>query len=736
MSLLEYKEISPGLVWIAIPSRKVFIQCGCPADSVKHLIKNGVIRNLGSSGQMHETGPNCLLLADLTIQNGQFSNLGEFSVLQMFYRQGLLIPGHPGYSSEKPVMIGNQEQIKSQLDYVFRGNYGLISEQEILDAGISRPLAQEMMRLKLRFAFGKIKPVDELFDTRILFDERMEIKNGVYVQRLGVNVFEISVENEKVVVNLNLSPNQSYMPTYKLNFQRFSPEFFSVIHSGEGDGWDIHRPAMASIVCYGPDVYLIDAGPHITHTLRALGLSLNSVRGIFQTHAHDDHFAGITELMLGDRRLEYFATRLVRHSVNKKLQALLNVKFPVLERFFVTHDLEADKWNNIDGLEVMPHYSPHPVETNTFMFRVVTEGGYRTYSHLADIAAFSTLSKMVEADPQKPGITPDMFNTVQQQYLTAVDLKKIDIGGGMIHGQAADFAGDRSKKIILAHTAEELSPEQLSIGTRAIFGQIDHLVSSHIDNRHEVAARALHHYFPTVPFSSFYELLNQKIQAIEPGSPLCKNPHEAHDIFLVLSGIISDPKIESKMGLEYVAGYLVGDDPDCSLEKLYAKSFVEALRMPRRIFEAFLDRYGLKDSFSKNIARRRMLQNSELFQHIRWSPLLNKIAKSVHEIQIREQQIIQNFTGHFVFVLEKGRLELFKEGYTELLVAGQFCYEDNVITDHAPLELHMKALENCSGYLIPHVVIKDIPAVEWKLLEAYKRRAQALQKIKPLGSAA
>ena len=121
MGLLEYKEVSPGLVWIAVPSRKVFIQCGCPADSVKHLIKNGVIRNLGSNGQMHETGPNCLLLADLTIQNGQFSNLGEFSVLQMFYRQGLLIPGHPGYSSEKPMMIGNQEQIKSQLDYVFRG---------------------------------------------------------------------------------------------------------------------------------------------------------------------------------------------------------------------------------------------------------------------------------------------------------------------------------------------------------------------------------------------------------------------------------------------------------------------------------------------------------------------------------------------------------------------------------------------------------------------------------------
>ncbi|MDQ3235570.1 MAG: hypothetical protein M3Q07_27490, partial [Pseudobdellovibrionaceae bacterium] len=64
----------------------------------------------------------------------------------------------------------------------------------------------------------------------------------------------------------------------------------------------------------------------------------------------------------------------------------------------------------------------------------------------------------------------------------------------------------------------------------------------------------------------------------------------------------------------------------------------------------------------------------------------------------------------------------------EELKPGQFCYEDNVITDHAPLELQLKALENSRGYLIPHVVLKDIPAVEWKLLETYKRRSQAIQK--------
>ncbi len=736
MPLMESKKVAPGLYWISIPSRGVFLQCGCPADSVKHLIKFGAISSQINQGFLQETGPNALLLSDLSIQNGLFANLGEFSVLQMFYRQGMLIPQHPGFSQDKPIMIGHAEQIKAQLDYVFRGNYGLISEAELIEAGQTPQQAKEFMRLKLRFAFGQIKAADKMFDTRVLDRRKVEIKGGVFIQRLELNRFEITCGDESTIVDLNLAADESYIPTYKLNFQRFAPQFFSVIHSGEGDGWDIHRPSMASILCHGPDVYLIDAGPHINHTLRALGLSLNSVRGIFQTHAHDDHFAGITELMLGDRKLEYYTTPPVRHSVNKKLQALLNLKFPVLERFFNTVDLVPETWNNIDGLEVFPSFSPHPVETNVFAFRVITEEGYRSYHHLADIASFATLQKMIEPDPNKPGLSPEAFQRVKEHYLLPADIKKIDIGGGMIHGQAEDFSGDRSGKIILAHTAAPLGPEQLAIGRAASFGQVDHLVASHFDPRHEVAARSLHHYFPTVPFGSFYELLNQPILPIEPHQKLCQSPHHAHDVFLVLSGIIADAKGLDHRGLEYVAGYLLGDDPDCSLQDLFAKSFVEVLRIPRRIFTAFLDRYHLADSFSQNIARRRLLQNSELFQPIKWSPLLSKIAKSVHEIHIKNQQIIESFTGSFVFVLESGHLELFKDSFKEDMRPGSFCYEDNVMNDHRPLGLHIKALEPSAGFLIPHVVLKDIPAVEWKLLETYKRREQKLSKLIPKRTAA
>jgi len=105
-----------------------------------------------------ETGPNAILLSDISLQNGEFANLAEFPVLQMLYRQGLFLPGHPNNTGRKPMLIGSADQVGAQMRYIYRGNYGLVSREEIMQAGIPEEQAGEMMRLKLKFAFGRIRP--------------------------------------------------------------------------------------------------------------------------------------------------------------------------------------------------------------------------------------------------------------------------------------------------------------------------------------------------------------------------------------------------------------------------------------------------------------------------------------------------------------------------------------------------------------------------------------------------
>ena len=111
MSKIAKTKIAAGVFWLEVPEADLYVLCGCPADSVKHLMKAGKILDLdhevgslepGSGSYQHphgtissETGPNAILLSDLSVQNGDFANLAEFPVLQMLYRQGMLLPNHP-----------------------------------------------------------------------------------------------------------------------------------------------------------------------------------------------------------------------------------------------------------------------------------------------------------------------------------------------------------------------------------------------------------------------------------------------------------------------------------------------------------------------------------------------------------------------------------------------------------------------------------------------------------------
>jgi len=83
------------------------------------------------------------------LQKREIANLAEFPVLQMLYKQGLIIPRHPNNIGTKPLLIGSADHVESQLRYIYWGNYGLVSREEIIQTGISEELATEMMRLKL-----------------------------------------------------------------------------------------------------------------------------------------------------------------------------------------------------------------------------------------------------------------------------------------------------------------------------------------------------------------------------------------------------------------------------------------------------------------------------------------------------------------------------------------------------------------------------------------------------------
>jgi hemerythrin-like metal-binding protein len=464
-------RIAPGLSYVEIPEAELGLLCGCPENAVKLLMKAGLVRPVKRGGFRFETGPNAVLLSECPVQGGRFANAAEFPVLQMLYRQGMIVPDHPGNTGRRPMLVGLREQLEAQSRYIYLGNYGLAQVADLTAAGMGAEAASERERMKLRFAFGRIRPTEELLDLRVLDAHAVELRGGAFVRRLGPNRY--SVIHGKDSVEVDLECGGSRLPlAYELPRASIPRADFAVVHLGEGDGWDKGRPTMGSIVVYRGEPYLVDAGPDLAAALDALGIAPTDLRGIFHTHIHDDHFIGLASLIRAPRRIPYYAVPWVRAGAAAKLAALAGIGEADFGRYFELHDLVEGEWNDIGGLEVKPLFSPHPVETSVLRFRAFG----KTYAHWADLSSFAVLDSMVTDDKAAPGISRELARRVKADYLEGADLKKIDSGGGMIHGEAADFAADASGEILVSHTesAEEASRLASSLGPRfrvARFGE-------------------------------------------------------------------------------------------------------------------------------------------------------------------------------------------------------------------------------------------------------------------------
>ncbi len=718
-------EVAAGVFWVEVPGADLRLLCGCPADAVKHLMKRGLIKRRSLRGTTFETGPNAILLSDLPIQGGEFCNLGEFPVLQMLYRQGMILPGHPGNAGRRPLIVGGRDQVAAQLAYIHRGNYGLVSEAELMEAGLTADEARERMRTKRRFAFGRIRQPEELLDTVVVERTPVEVVPGVTIRRQAVNLFEIAYAGQTVTVDLNLAPGQRYDCPYPLGNHNLRREYFAVVHSGDGDGWDTSRPAMSSVLMHQGNIYLIDAGPNLDHVLRSLGVGIHEVEGLFHTHCHDDHFAGLTTLARADHRVKYFATPDVRASVALKLTALTGQHPSAFETYFDVQDLCWDHWNRVDGMEVKPSYSPHPVETSTLTFRVQWGEGYRTYAHLADMASFEVLEAMTTDDPAEPGISPQAAEQVRAGYLEPADLKKLDIGGGMIHGRAEDFSTDLSGKIILAHTALPLTPAQKQVGSGAPFGTLDVLVPA----LQEYPLRFAHHYlaayFPMASEHDLRMLLNHPVETFNPETILLRHGRDASNVILIVTGMaeaIGDGIQTAVLTSGALIGELAAITGQPATETVRAISFLRGLILPAGLYRTFIERNRLDAQLLAMADMRAFFNRTWLLSENLSEVIEHRIASASHEITLKAGEELSLAACDRIVLVREGRIERLMDGVVlDHAEAGEFLGSSEVLFNTPQLCRYVAAIDT-RALALPGAILNDIPITRWKLLEDHQRR--------------
>nr|CRH05117.1 conserved protein of unknown function;[Signal transduction response regulator, receiver region ] [Candidatus Magnetococcus massalia] len=723
---LAAQQVSPGVYWLQIPEANLRILCGCPGEVVKHLIRKGFINPSEKNGVAYETGPNAILLSDVLIQNRGFANLSEFPILQMLYRQGMIIPNHPNNTGVKPLLMGSASQVRAQLDYIHRGNYGLLSKEEIMACGVDEENAEIMMRIKLKFAFGKISTPEAFLDTLSIEERPVEIRDGVTVQRQGFNRFRFAYRDSFTDIDLNLPTNISYEPAYPLGHHRLSLHYFAVRHIGEGDGWDMDRPSMGSVMVFQGKVYLIDANPTVLHGLAAVGIDISEVEGVFQTHAHDDHFAGLPALIQTDRRLKYFSTPLVRSSVTKKFAALMSLDEATFGQFFDINDLTFDTWNDCDGLEVKPVYSPHPVENNMFVFRALDGEGYKTYAHWADLSSFKVLDGMVgEGEKDVPKA---FMEQIKENYLQQVDLKKLDVGGGMIHGETEDFAYDASSRMILAHTSRRLSIREMSIGSERSFGSTDVLIPGHQDYLRQRAFHALRGLFPDVPGQQLSMLANGQQVSYNPGTLIHRLQEQSGHVDLILSGTIAfldaDAHIHNHLAMgSIIWGGDLAEELPGSGGTYRAVTYCNALVIPTRLFKAFLMNNQLLEHMRGVFHRVWFLRKSWLFGEQTTLSNLATIARTLQPLELGAGSTLTSSATPTLWLVKTGKMLILDEhgdvlesvGSTGVFGEASFLGGDGV-------NWRYRADEAVSLYRLEMPDLMNIPVLHWKMREIHERR--------------
>jgi len=330
------------------------------------------------------------------------------------------------------------------------------------------------------------------------------------------------------------------------------------------------------------------------------------------------------------------------------------------------------------------------------------------------------------ATNSEPGVSQRFYDKVVADYATSADVKKIDIGGGMIHGVVDDFRADTSGKIVLAHIARDLTVAEKEIGSGAPFGSVDVIIPGDNHFAWRNAFEGLRTCFPDAPHHDIRMLLNSPLVVYNPESILLRQGQPVTHMFLVVTGMVDMFREGSPVNGQLSAGALIGDAAAINggrATKTYrAASFVQALKISSDLFRQFADRNSLVSEILTIDERRDFLRSTWICAEALTQSNLNRVARTMKEYSYKAGETIDT-AGRLAFI-KSGNLEVrVGERPTTTLGPGDFFGEETTVSDFtAPVTLN--AVGPLQVYVTAPEVVEHVPVMRWKLLEGYRKRAR------------
>ena len=451
------------------------------------------------------------------------------------------------------------------------------------------------------------------------------LENGVKI--LHVDNQYIFTEDDNEIATLPTIIDEAAVPLTIEPPQPVLRQEITIQFIGSSDGFDPDGTTTCFLAYFGESgrdqATLFDVAAYIRIRLGNLGISPAQISEVFISHIHEDHIAGLPELLLSSQRIRVITSDTIYHSLLRLLSAMLNVPEDEVAALFDFFPLQPGHPLLIDGKQFEAIYGIHTIPTIAVKVNGLCYSGDMRY----DEVWFDELVGQ--------GVLSEVRRNEIVKFADGTSILVQDAGGGTVHTTPTPAVLEslqaKSKHVILTHRprgkhlptgplTEWSNVEFAADGYVASIGEILEL-DPKVEKLETISACPL---YSRLSISRRMALTEQvEMEYWNPGEIII-NEGDSSDgrAYIVHKGLVKT-LVGDKMVQVLGRGHSIGERGALTYEhrvaSIVAYGQTQMLVLYPHIFDGVARYLGLKDAYK----RVEWLWNHPIFGHLPWATLLD-----------------------------------------------------------------------------------------------------------------
>ncbi len=450
---------------------------------------------------------------------------------------------------------------------------------------------------------------------------------------------------------------------------------------GGSDGFDPNGITTCFLAYIGATGHsqatLFDVAAYLRMRLGNLGTSPAQISEIVLSHLHEDHMAGLPELLLlGEHRVRLLTSSIIHASLLKVLSAMLAVPEAEVEALFDFYPLNPGHPITLEGRRFECIYAVHSIPTLAVRVNGLCYSGDMRY----DEDWFLQL----EAD----GLLTPERRAELVHFADDASVLVQDAGGGAVHTTLTpallQSLAAKSRRVVLAHTSKHMLPADQADGVadRLEFAGSGHITAIGASFPREAEAEQVETLsacplFARLPVTERVALAAKAVLTQwAPGQVIVREGDLSDgQTYVVHSGLV-DVQTGGQSVRMLGRGNSIGErgalQGEVRVGTLVARGPVELLGFSAEVFRPIAESLGLREAF----VRAEWLWKHPTFGHLPWATLLDlALDFQPRHLPADEYLFKVGETGYECYLLVSGSVGIIGargEDLGELATPGEF----------------------------------------------------------------